>query len=122
MSRPEESRGLSRVTHVRWTAEDYDKARRMYEQTSDQVRTFSQFLRIMVLTGHITKVVPFTEPAKITGAVNRVGRNIDDLLKLAREYGIEPGEIRELADQMQGLNQRLDRWWDDYDEARDGRA
>ena len=121
MSRPEESRGLSRVTHVRWTAKDYDKARRMYEQTSDQVRTFSQFLRIMVLTGHITKVVPFTEPAKITGAVNRVGRNVDDLLKLAREYGIEPGEIKELAGQMQGLNQRLDRWWNDYDEARDGR-
>lgn len=122
MSRLEESNKMSRVTHVRWTAGDYDKARRMYEQTSDQVRTFSQFLRIMVLTGHIIKVVPFTEPAKITCAVNRVGRNIDDLLKLAREYGIEPGEIKELADQMQGLNQRLDRWWDDYDKARDGRA
>ena len=105
----------SRTTNIRWTPEQYRTARRLFDATGDQCRTFSQFVRIMVLHGRISTRSVFTDPAQIRAAINKVGANIDSLLATANAgYGIYPGEIQDLADQMEKLNQQLDKWWADY--------
>lgn len=75
----------------------------------------------MILNGKVVVQTSFLKPSQVVGAINRVGRNIDDLLRLARTYGIEPGEIQSLADQSRRLNDQLDRWWADYEKSRNGR-
>lgn len=107
------------IVSVRFSPREYEKAQRMWRSVRQQCPTFSGFIRLMVLTGQVTTTTAFTDPAEVNGAVNRVGRNIDDLLRLARYYGIEPGETQALADQMADLNKALKQYWNDYSEARD---
>lgn len=111
----------TRIMSIRWSEREWRKAQELYQSASSETRTFSQFVRAMVLTGTVRPVTVFTDPARVTGAVGKVGRNVDDLLRLARSYGIEPGEISDLAIQMRQLNSLLQEWWDEYNEARHGR-
>lgn len=103
---------------LRMSEEELEVSHRLWARTT-RGPCWSVWARRMLTYGYVVQEKSFTDPTRIGGAVVRVGLNIDSLLVLARDYGIEPGEIQELAGQMKELNKRLDRWWDDYERMKD---
>ena len=68
---------------IRLTAEEDKFIRKKVEQSP--FNNFQNFARIMLITGE-AKIVDYSELKKLNGQINRLGNNINQIVKLAHYF------------------------------------
>jgi hypothetical protein len=68
---------------------------------------FQNFARLLLITGEI-HLTDYSHLEKLHFEVNRIGNNINQLTKLAHEYGeVSPMDIREVREMMVELDEKV---------------
>lgn len=79
---------------IRLTAEEDKFIRKKVEQSP--FNNFQNFARIMLITGEV-KMIDYSELKKLNGQINRVGNNINQIVKLAHYFDeISNKDIQEI--------------------------
>lgn len=79
---------------IRLTAEEDKFIRKKVEQSP--FNNFQNFARIMLITGE-AKIVDYSELKKLNGQINRLGNNINQIVKLAHYFDeISNEDIQEI--------------------------
>lgn len=79
---------------VRLTKEEDEYIRKKVEQSP--FNNFQNFARIMLITGE-AKIVDYSELKKLNGQINRLGNNINQIVKLAHYFDeISNEDIQEI--------------------------
>lgn len=79
---------------IRLTAEEDKFIRKKVEQSP--FNNFQNFARIMLITGEV-KMIDYSELKKLNGQINRVGNNINQIVKLAHYFDeISNEDIQEI--------------------------
>lgn len=79
---------------VRLTKEEDEYIRKKVEQSP--FNNFQNFVRIMLITGE-AKIVDYSELKKLNGQINRLGNNINQIVKLAHYFDeISNEDIQEI--------------------------
>ena len=79
---------------VRLTKEEDEYIRKKVEQSP--FNNFQNFARIMLITGEV-KMIDYSELKKLNGQINRVGNNINQIVKLAHYFDeISNEDIQEI--------------------------
>lgn len=84
---------------VRLTKEEDEYIRKKVEQSP--FNNFQNFARLMLITGE-AKIVDYSELKKLNGQINRLGNNINQIVKLAHYFDeISNEDIKEIKQNVE---------------------
>lgn len=90
---------------VRFSKEENDYLNAKIERSP--FNNFQNYARILLLTGEV-KMVDYSELQRLSGEVNRIGNNINQLAKLAHQFKEISGEdINDLSQLLNEIKQMI---------------
>lgn len=91
---------------IRLTAEEDKFIRKKVEQSP--FNNFQNFARIMLITGE-AKIVDYSELKKLNGQINRLGNNINQIVKLAHYFDeISNEDIQEIKQNVNYMKELVE--------------
>lgn len=90
---------------VRFSKEENEYLKNKIERSP--FNNFQNYARILLLTGEV-KMVDYGELQRLTGEVNRIGNNINQIAKLAHQFKEISGEdINDLSQQLHDIKHMI---------------